>query len=124
MTTTWDLPRGLLGFPDLTSLEFTTLPDTDVYGVLSDPDTGIQFVLALAGAFFPDYEIDVPDSSWHQLGLSNPQDAAVWVVVTQRDDSTFTANLRGPVVVNPATGTAIQVVLDDSHATSAALVAA
>ncbi|WP_422758716.1 flagellar assembly protein FliW [Paenarthrobacter sp. C1] len=124
MTTTWDLPRGLLGFPDLTSLEFTPLPDTDVYGVLADPDTGLQFVLALAGAFFPDYEIDVPDASWQQLGLTDPKDAAVWVVVTQRGEGSFTANLRGPVVVNPATSTAVQVVLDDSHATSAALVAA
>jgi flagellar assembly factor FliW len=62
--------------------------------------------------FFPAYEPELDDAAVDALGLTQPEDAAVYVVLTLGDTlEDTTANLLGPIVVNTVDGRAAQVVL-------------
>jgi flagellar assembly factor FliW len=64
----------------------------------------------------PDYEFEIADADAEALGLSDPKDALVLVVLTIHDDPPgVTANLLGPLVVNAATGGGRQLVLAASE---------
>lgn len=78
------------------------------------PD-GPRFLAVPAQPFFPDYAPALPAGACAELGLDGIGDAQVLCLVTVLggDVTTATANLRAPVVVNPATGRARQVVLTD-----------
>lgn len=119
MPETWTQERGLLGFPEFTHPTFTLLPDTEVYATLRQDDCP-AFIVARPGAFFPDYEVDVPDTVAEALGIAEPGDADDWVVITQ-SGSGFSANPRGPIVLNVHTGAAAQCVLGEAAPTHAAL---
>jgi flagellar assembly factor FliW len=80
---------------------------------LDDPD--LAFVVTRPGLFFPDFAIDVDDDVAERLGLADPDEAAVLVIVTVRERAAdATANLLGPIVVNRLTNEAMQVVLHNS----------
>lgn len=102
----------LPGFAD--EAEYTLEP-IDPRGLLfslrSVRDPGLRFVLAPAAAFFPDYRPELADSLAADLGGADVDVLVVLTIATGLADAT--ANLRAPVVVCPATGRALQVVLDD-----------
>jgi flagellar assembly factor FliW len=79
-----------------------------------DPD-GPRFLAVPAAPYFPDYRPVLPGPVRQELGLGGPDDAAIYCLVTVPggDVSAATANLRAPVVVNPASGLGRQVVLAD-----------
>jgi flagellar assembly factor FliW len=76
---------------------------------------GPRFLVVPAASFFPDYAPSLPGAVLAELDLADPADARLFCVVTvpRGDVSAATANLRAPVVVNPAAGRAQQVVLPD-----------
>lgn len=64
----------------------------------------------------PDYEFEIADPDAEALGLGDPKDALVLVVLTIHDDPPgVTANLLGPLVVNARTGRGRQLVLGTSE---------
>jgi flagellar assembly factor FliW len=77
------------------------------------------------GIFFPDYEVELDDVTVERLGLTEPADALILVIVTVGERvEEATANLLGPLVVNRHTRQAAQVVLAGSrYETRAPLVA-
>jgi flagellar assembly factor FliW len=79
-----------------------------------DPD-GPRFLVVPAASFFPDYAPVLPGSVRTELDVDDPAHARLYCVITVPggDASAATANLRAPVVVNPATNRAQQVVLPD-----------
>jgi flagellar assembly factor FliW len=80
---------------------------------LDDPD--LAFVVTHPGLFFPEFEVDLDDDVAERLGLRQPEDAIVLVIVTIRERAAdATANLLGPIVVNKRTNEAMQVVLHNS----------
>ena len=81
------------------------------------PD-GPRFLTVPAGPFFPDYAPALPRAACAELGIADIGDAEIYCIVTVLDGdvTTATANLRAPLVVNPATHRARQIVLTDgSH---------
>lgn len=78
------------------------------------PD-GPRFLAVPAAQFFPDYAPALPGAACAGLGLEDPADARVYCLVSVPDGdvASATANLRAPVVANPATHRARQVVLLD-----------
>ncbi|MEM9200542.1 MAG: flagellar assembly protein FliW [Actinomycetota bacterium] len=112
---------GLLGFPDAT--DFVRLPVDDAEGWLwlqSTTDTDLAFLVISAFRFFPEYDIELPDSDVNSLELDDAADADVLALVTIRytEDggvASVTANLLGPLVINRRTGVGRQVVLSDSR---------
>ncbi|MFF2050920.1 flagellar assembly protein FliW [Leifsonia sp. NPDC058194] len=60
----------------------------------------------------PGYSPELPDDRAVDLGIGAAQDALLLVVVTPSQQGS-TVNLLAPIVVNRATGAALQLVLDD-----------
>lgn len=107
----------LPGFPE--ARQFVLEPVDEHAGVLSilrcADQPGLEFVVALPEAFFPDYAPELDDATAERLGLTSAEDALVLVILTvaERIEST-TANLMAPVVVNRRTGEAVQALLVSS----------
>jgi flagellar assembly factor FliW len=78
------------------------------------PD-GPRFLAVSAASFFPDYAPVLPGAALDELGLDDVAEANVYCLVTvpSGDVSAATANLRAPLVVNPVTHSARQLVLTD-----------
>jgi flagellar assembly factor FliW len=64
--------------------------------------------------FFPDYHPALAQETLSRLGLDGEEQPATVLVVVHpaTDEHPHTANLLAPVVINAATGTAVQTVLD------------
>src|SRR5690242_15347526 len=75
----------------------------------------VRFMMAVPGAYFSDYEIELDDQQCGELGLVDSGDALVLVMLTVGPDAaSTTANLLAPVVINARTRAAAQVILTGS----------
>lgn len=111
--------RHIPGFPGLSRYALVDLGDGDAESVLYElrslEQPEIRFMVAVPGAFFPEYEVELDAASCEELGLLDAADALVLVVLTVGPDLTSsTANLLAPVVVNARTRAAAQVILSGS----------
>jgi flagellar assembly factor FliW len=86
-----------------------------LYWLQSVASDGPRFLAVSAGSFFPDYSPVLPVAACHELELTDAVEAALYCLVTVPDGDVgaATANLRAPLVVNPATHRACQLVLTD-----------
>ncbi|HEY8486699.1 MAG TPA: flagellar assembly protein FliW [Limnochordales bacterium] len=111
-------PRGFVGFPEWRS--FVVLPHAPdspfaILQSLDDPDLALTVVDPRVVQ--PDYVARVPASELACIGLREPQQlqqAVVLAVVTipKGDVRQATVNLLAPLVINPVTRQALQVVLE------------
>jgi flagellar assembly factor FliW len=86
-----------------------------LYELRSLDQADVRFMVAVPGAFFSDYEIELDDQECGDLGLTDSGDALVLVMLTVgRDAASTTANLLAPVVINARTRAAAQVILTGS----------
>ena len=110
------LAEPLPGFPG--HRDFVLVP-ADAAGLLfwlqSVAPDGPRFLAVPAAPFFPDYAPALPRAACAELGITEAADADVYCLVTVPDGdvAAATANLRAPVVVNPAMHRARQIVLTD-----------
>ena len=89
--------------------------DSPLYELRSLARPDVRFLVAVPGAYFSDYDIELDDRECADLGLTDPADALVLVMVTVgRDAANTTANLLAPVVINARTRVAAQVILTGS----------
>ena len=79
-----------------------------------DPQ-GPRFLVVPPAPYVPEYAPRLPGAVLAELGLAVPADAELHCLVTIPDGDVHaaTANLRAPLVVNPATGRGRQVVLTE-----------
>lgn len=106
------LPLGLLGFERIKRYVLIESPHEAPFRwlqVLDDPS--LAFLVLPATEIFPDYEPDVATEDVQFLGISTPDDAWLWSIVTLGGKNRGTVNLKGPIVVNRHTLVAKQVVL-------------
>jgi flagellar assembly factor FliW len=80
------------------------------------PD-GPRFLAVSAASFFPDYAPVVPGAACDELGLADVAEAGLYCLVTvpEGDVTAATANLRAPLVVNPVSNQARQIVLTEGE---------
>lgn len=100
--------------PGFTDTDYTIEPIDPqhlLHSLRSRTDPQLRFVLAVAPAFFPDYQPPIPDVLSEPLGSETVDVLVVLTVGSGLRDAT--ANLRAPIVLAPDTGRAVQVVLDD-----------
>ncbi len=92
-------------------------PSGRLFWLQSVAPEGPRFLAVPAGSYFPDYTPAVPPAACADLGLEHAAEADVYCLVTVPvgDIDAATANLRAPVVVNPRTSRARQVVLADGR---------
>ncbi|WP_448625347.1 flagellar assembly protein FliW [Geodermatophilus sp. URMC 64] len=109
------LTEPLPGFPRHRDYALVAATDGPLFWLQSvDPD-GPRFLAVPPAAFFPDYTPSLPMTVCAELDLEDPADAQLYCLLTvpRGDVGAATANLRAPVVVNPVSGRARQVVLAD-----------
>ncbi len=106
------IPAGLMGFEQMKDYLLIAKPGEAPFRWLQvKGNTSLAFVVIEPFFFLPDYRPDIPQADVDYLGLSSPDDAAVYVIVTVSGPSRATANLKGPIVINRNTGLAKQVVI-------------
>lgn len=108
----------LPGFPGLQDYVLVPAdPGGLVFWLQSVAPAGPRFLAVPASGFFPDYAPTLPGAACVELGLEDPREAYLLCLVTVLDGdvASATANLRAPVVVNPATSRARQMVLSDGR---------
>ena len=111
----YDVFPGLGGFEEHHSYAVITDADSPVEWLQATGDPAIVFALLEPFVFVPDYAFEMADADAVALGLQQPEDAVVRVILTLRESaSEITANLLAPVVLNPQTRLARQIVLQDT----------
>jgi flagellar assembly factor FliW len=113
---------GLLGFPEYTRYAILNHDDgrEGPFRWLQSVDNpALAFVIIDPWVFKPDYAIELPDDVCANLQLSEAQPPLIFAIVTiPLDPSLMTANLQGPLVINPITRRAEQAVLMNSPYTT------
>jgi len=106
----------MLGFPDHLRYGLARLDeDGAVCDLRSLDDPELRFVVVPPGPFFPAYAPEITDATARQLDAEAAEDLVALVVVTLGEGlSDATANLLAPVLLNPQSRVAAQVVLDDA----------
>lgn len=106
-------PGGLYGFESLRRFVLIDVaPDSPCRWLQSVDDGDLSFVVIDPWAVLPDYAPDLPDAEVARLGIGRPEEAVLLVIaVVPEDVRQMTVNLRAPLVVNPRTRQACQVIL-------------
>lgn len=110
------MPEGMLGFAE--AKRFVLLQDdqTAAFSWLQAvDDPNLAFIVVNTRQFFPDYRFVFPEEQTASLGLKSPREAAILTTVTIGNDGAITTNMLGPIVMNPRTLLARQIVLEDSR---------
>jgi flagellar assembly factor FliW len=100
-----EFPNGLIGLGGARYALITTGEDEPIGWLHSVDDPDLAVPVADPWAFFGDYAVDLSDEETERLGISDPTDARVLVVVrvgpTPQD---CFANLKAPILLVGQTG--------------------
>lgn len=109
-------PSGLFGLPDCRSFVMVSAEREGLYWLQSVEHAALTFLLADPFLYFPDYSVDLTDSQMRELEATEPAHAAVLVIITlpRARGEEATANLQGPLVLNPTARIGRQLALQDS----------
>ena len=111
----FDLPKGIVGFPDYTRAEL--LRDHEGHPFmrlrLHNATGCVTFVVMEPGGLIPGYEPELFDNDADSLGLLDRSEAMVLTILTMRPGTPeeATVNLIGPIVVNRRTRIGRQLVI-------------
>lgn len=109
------IPEGLLGFEEVKRYVIVEDRDGGPFKWLQAVDEAdLAFIIMDPRIFYPEYRVEIPKADLRELKLEDIDQAQVYVIVAipERIDE-MSANLRGPVVINPRERLAKQVVLMD-----------
>ncbi|GHV19714.1 flagellar assembly factor FliW [Spirochaetia bacterium] len=108
-------PQGLFGFESLKDYILLDAEQQPYYWLQSMESAATAFILISPFLFRPDYVLDINDAELAEIGISSPEAALIFSIVTvPADDSAVTANLQGPIVINTETRMAKQIILGDT----------
>ncbi len=104
---------GLSGYENFVIIRYQD--DSPFYWLQCVDDPELALVMIDPHIFKPDYDPPIPLSLNAELDVQAPGELSVFVIVTipAGDPGAMTANLLGPVAVNPRSRRAKQLVLDD-----------
>ncbi|QQO07524.1 flagellar assembly protein FliW [Breznakiella homolactica] len=109
-------PKGLFGFEAFTDYVILDAERQPFYWLQSLEVEQVAFILINPFLFRPDYELDIDDGELSEIGLSDPEKALIFSIVTiPSDGSPMTANLQGPLIINRETRSGRQAVLADQR---------
>jgi len=110
------LPQGLFGFEDYNQYVLLDADHQPFFWLQSVDMQEIAFILINPFLFRKDYEVNITNEELAQIGLTSPENALIFVIVTiPQDGGPMTANLQGPIVINKQTMTGMQAILSDSR---------
>ncbi len=106
--------KPILGFQNLQ--KFTLLPgpkDSPLWWLQSIENGSLAFLLLETLQILPDYQVPFTPQDLHELQVSSPQEISIYTLLVVPEDPTkIRTNLRAPIVINPKTRLAKQMVLD------------
>jgi len=109
-------PSGLFGFESLKDYVLLDAEQQPFYWLQSLDEEKIAFILIDPFIFRPDYEMNIDNEELLPIGITDPEKAVIFSIVTvPPDNSPMTANLQGPLVVNRDSRLGVQAVLADSR---------
>lgn len=109
-------PAGIIGFPELT--DFALVHDEEkgpgaIHWLQSMQEPAFAMPVMDPLTVSEDYNPQVDDEILKPIGEIIPEELLVLVTVTVPSDLTkMSVNLRGPFVINAATKTAVQVIIE------------
>jgi flagellar assembly factor FliW len=106
-------PHGLFGFEALKDYVLLDAERPPFYWLQSVDTESLAFILINPFLFRPDYEVDLDDEEFQDVGIADPQQAFILAIVTASDSNPATANLQGPLVINRESRVGKQAVLSD-----------
>ena len=115
------LPDGMIGFEYCKRFVVVHQdPDNPLKWFQSLDDGAVAFPIINPWDFMRDYSLSISDSDADFLQMDEETPKFVFVVVTvpRNNPEAMTANLLGPVVINPLIQTGKQVVLSDERYTT------
>jgi len=115
------LPEGIIGFEDCTRFVVLHVDDKSPFRWLQSLDDGaVAFPVIEPWNFKADYSPSISDSDAGRLGLTADSPKLVFAIVTvpRKNPRSMTANLLGPLVINPITRQGKQVIVTDEHYTT------
>ena len=112
-----DVPAGLYGFEGCHAFALVPAGRDGLWWLQSAERAELVFLLADPFVFFAGHVVDVPPAELAPLGATEdtPLMALVIVTLPARDGGAPTANLRAPVLLDPARRIARQVVLENER---------
>ena len=108
--------KGIVGFPELT--EFALLHDSEkgsdsIHWLQSIQEPAFAMPVMDPLRVCPDYNPEVDDEILSNLGELNQDEMLVLVTMTvPKEVEKMSVNLKGPIVINAAQKTAIQVIVE------------
>jgi flagellar assembly factor FliW len=105
-------PNGILGFEQIKQFVLLSNAEEEPFRwlqVVDDPS--LAFVVVSPFVVLADYQPDISPDDVRYLGLSSPEDALLFNIVTIRPNGRSTVNLKGPIVINRHTLKGKQVIL-------------
>jgi flagellar assembly factor FliW len=109
-------PSGLFGFESLKDYVLLDAEQQPFYWLQSLDEEKTAFILIDPFIFRPDYEMDIDNEELRPIGITDPEKAVIFTIVTvPSDNSPMTANLQGPLVINRDSRLGVQAVLTDSR---------
>lgn len=112
------IPEGLIGFEDCQRFVVLNAGDRSPFRWLQSLDDGaVAFPVIDPWDFMPEYAPAISDSDAAQLRIDRDTPKLVFAVVTipRNNPRGITANLLGPLVVNPITRIGKQVIVADEQ---------
>ena len=104
-------PQGLIGFEGFKNYLLLRLKEYEPFlWLLSLEEKRLKFPLLEPADFYPNYEPEITKEDLKSLGAKDVKELKVYCLVSL-GNGRATANLRGPVLINPKMRLAKQVVL-------------
>ncbi|NBW64425.1 flagellar assembly protein FliW [bacterium] len=110
-----DFPTGIPGFPSCQRWVFITGAKQGTAWLQSVDRSGLAFLLVDPFLAFEGYSVELSDSDVRRLDAGQPNDVAVYAIVTLPGSAGehATANLQGPLLLNHGRRRGMQLVLGD-----------
>jgi len=112
------LPGGLIGFEECRRYVVVHAGEKNPFRWFQSIDDGtVAFPIIDPWDFKPDYSPTISDSDAAHLDIDDESPKLIFAVVTipRQDPRRVTANLLGPIVINPLTRIGKQVIVADEH---------
>jgi len=106
-------PKGLIGFEHLR--DFIVMPNKKngpLFWIQSIEDPAIAFILTDPTNFFLDYKVIAEKEECQLLHAESSDDVYMLSIVTVSTDKKITLNLAAPILFNPKSKRALQVILE------------
>lgn len=115
-----NFPSGIPGFENNKQFVIVSIPEYAPFEWLVCVDgSKLRFAIINPLLFIPDYDPNIIKEQIEELGIDNPEDLLLYVIVTIRENPIdSTANLVGPILINKVKKTGKQIIIDTDQYTT------